>query len=134
MKQVGDFLDDCSLKPIICDRRRSSRQGLDLHLLVQYNNMVRDMSGMSAFVPLTPSSPHLQEPSLALVPSSAGPSSIAHASSSALDAHGLHDTLEYGPRSIAAETAPKHPLEHRLSQVGGRVGLRQSMRYVDDEV
>ncbi|CAD6574402.1 MAG: hypothetical protein CYPHOPRED_005414 [Cyphobasidiales sp. Tagirdzhanova-0007] len=58
----------------------------------------------------------MQQPSLAVVPSTSGASHISHASSSTLNAQGLHDTLTYGPRSVAAEVAPKHPLEQRLSQ------------------
>ena len=56
--------------------------------------------------------------SLALVPSTSNSEThISHASSSKLNAQGLHDTLTYGPRSIAAEVAPHHPLEQRLTQV-----------------
>lgn len=66
--------------------------------------------------------PLQSQASLALVPSTAaGETHISHASTSKLNAQGLHDTLTYGPRSIAAEVAPQHPLEQRLTQVRRRV-------------
>ncbi|BGP43087.1 hypothetical protein JCM10449v2_007102 [Rhodotorula kratochvilovae] len=55
------------------------------------------------------------DPSLALVPSSQP--TTAHVSlATTANAHGLHDTLSYGLRSLAADAAPKHPLENRLAQ------------------
>lgn len=34
---------------------------------------------------------------------------------------GLHDTLQYGPRSIAAETKSRGDIESRLSRVSDRL-------------
>jgi len=75
-------------------------------------------SSESAYPPLTALS--FQQPSLALAPSASTSNTIqvSHAASKdTLNAQGLHDTLSYGPRSIAAEVAPQHPLENRLKNV-----------------
>ncbi|KAK4055441.1 hypothetical protein OIO90_003279 [Microbotryomycetes sp. JL221] len=55
------------------------------------------------------------QPSLALVP---GPSQATSSVSVADTANslGVHDTLRHGPRSLAAELTPKHPLQSRLEQ------------------
>jgi hypothetical protein len=63
------------------------------------------------------------QPSLSLVQSTSGSTSISHASTSTLNSQGLHDTLTYGPRSIADEVAPRHPLEQRLGQVRWAMAL-----------
>ncbi|GAA5937241.1 hypothetical protein JCM3775_001589 [Rhodotorula graminis] len=55
------------------------------------------------------------EPSLLLVPASQ-PSNDAVSLATTANAHGLHDTLSHGIRSLAADAAPKHPLENRLAQ------------------
>lgn len=56
-----------------------------------------------------------QEPALNLVPSPATTSSISIASTA--NSLGLHDAMRFGTRSLAAEVAPKHPLETRLGMV-----------------
>ncbi|TNY22607.1 proteasome maturation factor UMP1-domain-containing protein, partial [Rhodotorula diobovata] len=53
--------------------------------------------------------------SLLLVPSALPASSDVSLATTAT-ASGLHDTLSYGLRSLAADAAPKHPLENRLAQ------------------
>jgi len=45
------------------------------------------------------------------------PSNDALSLATTANAHGLHDTLHHGIRSLAADAAPKHPLENRLAQV-----------------
>lgn len=56
-----------------------------------------------------------QEPSLALVPPSEHTVKVSVAETAG--SHGLHDAMRHGQRSLAAEAAPKHPLESRLSLV-----------------
>ncbi|GAA5973069.1 hypothetical protein JCM11641_000397 [Rhodosporidiobolus odoratus] len=53
--------------------------------------------------------------SLSLVPSSQ-PTSSSLSLKDTANSHGLHDTLQYGLRSLAADVQPKHPLENRISQ------------------
>lgn len=56
----------------------------------------------------------MQEPSLRIVP----PAEQNFASLNAkANSFGLHDTLQYGPRSIAAETKSRDDIEKRLSRV-----------------
>ncbi|GAA5871192.1 hypothetical protein JCM8547_001482 [Rhodosporidiobolus lusitaniae] len=55
------------------------------------------------------------EPSLALVPPSQ-PSSASLSLADTATPSGLHDSLTYGLRSLAADVAPKHPLENRIAQ------------------
>lgn len=56
-----------------------------------------------------------QEPSLHLVPSSSNAGSISIASTA--NSLGLHDAMRFGTRSLAADVAPKHPLQNRLEGV-----------------
>ena len=58
--------------------------------------------------------PTSQEPSLRLVPPAEQKSASLAATANSF---GLHDTLQYGPRSIAAETKSRGDIEHRLSRV-----------------
>ncbi|GAA6043505.1 hypothetical protein JCM8097_002246 [Rhodosporidiobolus ruineniae] len=53
--------------------------------------------------------------SLALVPSSQ-PTSSSLSTADTANSHGLHDSLTHGLRSLAADVAPKHPLDNRLQQ------------------
>ncbi|ORY73076.1 proteasome maturation factor UMP1 [Leucosporidium creatinivorum] len=53
------------------------------------------------------------EPSLHLVPSASNASGSVSIASTA-NSLGLHDAMRYGTRSLAADVAPKHPLENRL--------------------
>jgi proteasome maturation protein len=53
------------------------------------------------------------EPSLRLVPPAEQKSASLAATANSF---GLHDTLQYGPRSIAAETKSRGDIEHRLSR------------------
>ncbi|KAK9895324.1 UMP1-domain-containing protein [Cystobasidium minutum MCA 4210] len=79
--------------------------------------MVRVQSIIILTIGIADPSLRLQQPSLALAPSAASTSTtqISHAASKdTLNAQGLHDTLSFGIRNIAAEVAPQHPLEHRL--------------------
>lgn len=56
----------------------------------------------------------MQEPSLRLVP----PAEQKFASLTAkANSFGLHDTLQYGPRSIAAETKSRDDIQNRFSRV-----------------
>ncbi|KAF9243744.1 proteasome maturation factor UMP1, partial [Melanogaster broomeanus] len=54
-----------------------------------------------------------QEPSLRIVPTVAPKSASLTAKANSL---GLHDTLQYGPLSIAAETKSRGGLENRLTR------------------
>jgi hypothetical protein len=56
----------------------------------------------------------MQEPSMRIVPPVAPKSASLTAKANTL---GLHDTLQYGPRSIAAETKSRGGLENRLARV-----------------
>lgn len=62
----------------------------------------------------TPTRFTTQEPSLRLVPPAEHKSASLTATANSL---GLHDTLRYGLRSIAAETKTRDDTEHRLSRV-----------------
>ncbi|GAA6023793.1 hypothetical protein JCM10207_001197 [Rhodosporidiobolus poonsookiae] len=53
--------------------------------------------------------------SLSLVPSSQ-PTSTSLSLDSTANPHGLHDSLRYGLRSLAADVSAKHPLENRIAQ------------------
>ncbi|KAL8278480.1 hypothetical protein RQP46_009170 [Phenoliferia psychrophenolica] len=52
------------------------------------------------------------EPSLHLVPAASNAGSISIASTA--NSLGLHDAMRFGTRSLAADVAPKHPLQNRL--------------------
>ncbi|KAG6371594.1 hypothetical protein JVT61DRAFT_9304 [Boletus reticuloceps] len=56
---------------------------------------------------------HVQEPSFRLVPP---PEQKSASLTAKANSFGLHDTLQYGPRSIAAETKSRDNIEHRLSR------------------
>ncbi|KAF8139874.1 proteasome maturation factor UMP1-domain-containing protein [Boletus edulis] len=53
------------------------------------------------------------EPSFRLVPP---PEQKSASLTAKANSFGLHDTLQYGPRSIAAETKSRDNIEHRLSR------------------
>ncbi|BGP19696.1 hypothetical protein JCM10213_001874 [Rhodosporidiobolus nylandii] len=53
--------------------------------------------------------------SLSLVPASQ-PTSTAVSLADTAGPTGVHDALRYGQRSLAADVAPKHPLENRIKQ------------------
>lgn len=57
----------------------------------------------------------LQEPALHLVPLKSTQSSVSIADTAS--SLGLHDAMRYGTRSLAADLAPKHPLQGRLDGV-----------------
>ncbi|RKP23493.1 proteasome maturation factor UMP1-domain-containing protein, partial [Syncephalis pseudoplumigaleata] len=52
---------------------------------------------------------------LRLVPSKAGTPSVISTAATANDL-GVHDTLRYGPATLATSVQAGHPLEHRLAQ------------------
>lgn len=69
----------------------------------------------------------LQDPSLALVPNSSHGASKVSIQSTA-SSLGLHDAMRYGTRSLAADVAPKHPLEARLEGVSSTRGAACAFR------
>ncbi|KAI8051661.1 proteasome maturation factor UMP1-domain-containing protein [Syncephalis plumigaleata] len=66
---------------------------------------------------------------LRLVPSTAGTPSTVTTAATCNDL-GVHDTLRYGPSSLATSVRPSHPLEHRLkhweeTQMNARMTLQR---------
>ncbi|CAB4396664.1 unnamed protein product [Rhizophagus irregularis] len=51
--------------------------------------------------------------SLRITPSTQ-PDSTNKSIAETVNSFGVHDTFRYGPKSIATDILPKHPLEHRL--------------------
>lgn len=78
--------------------------------------MARAAESTSSQSTRSPAHSHPQEPSLAIVPPSQ-PTTASVSLATTANSHGLHDTLQLGVRSIAADVALKHPLENRIAQV-----------------
>jgi proteasome maturation protein len=58
---------------------------------------------------------YYQEPSLRIAPETSSKSASIQDTANSL---GLHDTLQYGPRSLAAEVKTGNGLKERLENVG----------------